>query len=74
MAHRIITTLVAWLIAYLVVTLLLLVAGPQLQSTPVPVRALLISGVLVTVMTNFVMPLLSRVLLSVEGRTAGVRR
>jgi antibiotic biosynthesis monooxygenase (ABM) superfamily enzyme len=59
-AGRILMTLTAWLAAYLIVTLLLLVAGPWLESVPVAVRALLISGVLVTAMTNLVMPALGR--------------
>lgn len=58
---RITLTLMAWLVAYGIVTVLLLVAGPWLASAPVAVRALLISGVLVTAMTNVVMPVLGRV-------------
>ena len=51
-------TLLAWLAAYLIVTALLLVAGPWLESLPMAMRASLISGVLVTAMTNLVMPVL----------------
>jgi hypothetical protein len=36
---RIAVTLMAWLAAYLIVTVLLLVAGPWLESLPVAVRA-----------------------------------
>jgi len=66
---RIAVTLLAWLAAYLIVTLLLLVARHWLESLPVAVRALLISGVLVTAMTNLVMPALGRVSARVANRS-----
>lgn len=66
---RIAVTLMAWLAAYVIVTVLLLVAGPWLESLPVAVRALLISGVLVTAMTNLVMPVLSRATSRVANRS-----
>ena len=66
---RIAVTLMAWLAAYLIVTALLLVAGPWLESLPVAVRALLISGVLVTAMTNLVMPVLGRASSRVANRS-----
>ena len=53
------TTLGAWLVAFLVVTALLTVFADELASLPLAVRALLISGVLVALMVNLVMPLLS---------------
>ena len=56
---RLVTTLAAWLAAYLLVLALLSVLGDQLGSLPLAVRALVISGVLVTVMTTLVMPALS---------------
>ena len=49
-------TLVVWLVAFAIVTTLLSVFGRQLGSLPLAIRALVISGVLVTVMTRLVMP------------------
>jgi antibiotic biosynthesis monooxygenase (ABM) superfamily enzyme len=56
------TTLAAWLVAFLVVTALLTVFGDQLGSLPLALRALVISGVLVAVMVNLVMPVVSAAL------------
>lgn len=53
------TTIGAWLVAFLVVTALLTVLGDELGSLPLALRALVISGVLVTLMVNLVMPALS---------------
>jgi hypothetical protein len=53
------TTLGAWLVAFLVVTALLTVFGDQLGSLSLTLRALVISGVLVALMVNLVMPVLS---------------
>ena len=56
---RVVMTLAAWLVAFLIVTTLLELFGDALASLPLPVRALVISGVLVTLMANVVMPLLN---------------
>jgi hypothetical protein len=56
---RLVTTLAAWLVAFLTVTAILTLFGDELKSLPVPLRALVISGVLVALMTNLVMPVLS---------------
>jgi antibiotic biosynthesis monooxygenase (ABM) superfamily enzyme len=56
---RAVTTLAAWLVAFLVATALLTVFGDELASLPLAVRALVISGVLVALMANLVMPVLS---------------
>src|SRR3954470_24295528 len=56
---RLATTLVAWLIAFAVVTSLLNVFGHQLSAMSPMLRALVISGTLVVLMVNVVMPLLS---------------
>jgi antibiotic biosynthesis monooxygenase (ABM) superfamily enzyme len=53
------TTLGAWLVAFLVVIALLSVFGDALGSLPLALRALVISGVLVALMVNVVMPVLS---------------
>jgi antibiotic biosynthesis monooxygenase (ABM) superfamily enzyme len=57
---RLATSVIAWLVAFLVVTALLSLLGDQLASLPLAVRALAISGVLVALMGNLVMPLLAR--------------
>jgi antibiotic biosynthesis monooxygenase (ABM) superfamily enzyme len=56
---RLATTLAAWLIAFAVVTSLLNLLGPQLSAMSPTLRALVISGTLVVLMVNVVMPLLS---------------
>ena len=52
-------TLVAWLVAFGAVTVLLALFGHPLGRLPLPLRALVISGVLVALMVNAVMPALS---------------
>lgn len=54
-----VTTVAAWLVAFGVVTALLTLFGEELGSLPLALRALVISGVLVTFMVNLVMPILS---------------
>jgi antibiotic biosynthesis monooxygenase (ABM) superfamily enzyme len=53
------TTLAAWLAAFLVVVSLLTLFGDELGSLPLAVRALVMSGVLVGLMANLVMPIVS---------------
>jgi antibiotic biosynthesis monooxygenase (ABM) superfamily enzyme len=52
------TTLGGWLFAFLLVWGLLTVFGDELKSLPLALRALVISGVLVSLMVNVVMPVL----------------
>jgi antibiotic biosynthesis monooxygenase (ABM) superfamily enzyme len=56
---RLVMTLGAWLAAFIVVLALLTLLGDELQSLPLALRALVLSGVLVFLMANLVMPLLS---------------
>lgn len=56
----VVTTLVAWSAAFAVVMVLLVSFGPQIASLPVAIRAMLISGAVVIVMVNLVMPVLNR--------------
>lgn len=56
---RLLTTLAAWLVAFLVVLGLFTVLGEQLESLPHALEALLFTGMLVPVMGNLVMPVLS---------------
>ena len=53
------TTIVAWVVAFLVVTALLSLFGDQLGALPLAVRALIMSGVLVILMVNLAMPVVS---------------
>jgi antibiotic biosynthesis monooxygenase (ABM) superfamily enzyme len=57
-----VTTLGAWLVAFLVVLMLLTLFGDELGSLPLALRALVISGPLVALMVNLVMPVLSAAL------------
>jgi antibiotic biosynthesis monooxygenase (ABM) superfamily enzyme len=68
---RLVTMLVAWLVAFLIVTALLSFFGDELRSLPLALRALVMSGVLMTVMTTLVMPALSA---AVERWLAGPAR
>ena len=54
-----VTTLAAWLVAFAVVTALLTLFGNELGTLPLALRALVISGALVALMVNVVMPALS---------------
>lgn len=56
---QMVMTLGAWLVAFVVVLALLTVLGDELESLPLALRALVISGVLVFLMVNLVMPVLS---------------
>jgi antibiotic biosynthesis monooxygenase (ABM) superfamily enzyme len=58
----VVTTLAAWLVAFLVVLTLLTLFGDELGSLPLALRALVISGLLVALMVNLVMPILSAAL------------
>lgn len=53
---KVATTIAAWAVAFLVVTALLSLFGDQLAALPLAVRALIMSGVLVTLMVNLAMP------------------
>lgn len=64
----VVTTLAAWLVAFLVVTMLLTLFGDELGSLPLALRALLMSGVLVALMANLVMPVVSA---AIARRLAG---
>jgi antibiotic biosynthesis monooxygenase (ABM) superfamily enzyme len=68
---RVATTLGAWLAAFGVVVALLSLLGDELASLPLAVRALVMSGVLVALMVNLVMPLLG---VAVERWLAGPSR
>jgi antibiotic biosynthesis monooxygenase (ABM) superfamily enzyme len=70
---RLVMTLAAWLVAFLTVTALLELFGDELASLPLPVRALVISGVLVTLMANVVMPLLSSAIARPRAGRGGPR-
>jgi antibiotic biosynthesis monooxygenase (ABM) superfamily enzyme len=70
---RLVMTLAAWLVAFLTVTGMLELFGDELASLPLPVRALVISGVLVTLMANVVMPLLSSAIARARRERGGPR-
>jgi antibiotic biosynthesis monooxygenase (ABM) superfamily enzyme len=72
---RLVTTLAAWLVAFLIVLALLLVFGQQLESLPPALNALVFTGVLVPIMGNLVMPFIGAVFDRwVAGRTVYRRR
>jgi len=58
------TTLLAWIAAYAVVNVVMLLGGPALATASSAVRTLVISGTLVILMINVLMP----VIVGVVGR------
>jgi antibiotic biosynthesis monooxygenase (ABM) superfamily enzyme len=68
---RLVMTLAGWIVAFLIVIALLSVLKEELASLPLALRALVISGVLVAIMVNAVMPVLSAV---IPRWLAGLRR
>jgi antibiotic biosynthesis monooxygenase (ABM) superfamily enzyme len=68
----VVTTLAAWLVAFGVVLALLTLFGDELGSLPLALRALVMSGVLVALMVNLVMPIVSLAVARwVAGTTKG---
>jgi antibiotic biosynthesis monooxygenase (ABM) superfamily enzyme len=67
---RLVMTAAAWLVAFLVVMALLTLFSDELASLPLALRALVLSGVLVLLMVNVVMPPLSQAV----GRWIGPTR
>jgi antibiotic biosynthesis monooxygenase (ABM) superfamily enzyme len=63
LVRRVVTTLIVWIAAYAIVGALFLVAGGALERAPIPLRLLIISGVLVITMVNVLMPWLNRLLI-----------
>ena len=59
-------TLTTWIVAFGIVTGLLSLFGHQLMSLPLAPRAAVISGVMVTLMVNVVMPRLRAVVARVQ--------
>jgi len=55
---RIITTLAAWAVAFVIVFILLSLFGRRLESLPPALNALIFTGILVPIMGNLVMPFL----------------
>jgi antibiotic biosynthesis monooxygenase (ABM) superfamily enzyme len=56
---RLVTTLVAWSVAFVIVLALLELFGHTLESLPFALNALVFTGVLVPIMGNLVMPIVS---------------
>lgn len=56
---KLVSTMAAWLVAFLLVTALLSFFGHELSSLPLALRALVMSGVLMSVMATIVMPALA---------------
>jgi antibiotic biosynthesis monooxygenase (ABM) superfamily enzyme len=71
---KLVMTLGAWLVAFVVVLALLTFLGDELQSLPLALRALVISGVLVSLMANLVMPVLSVAIARWGGRATRRKR
>src|SRR5262245_2712459 len=67
------TTLAAWLVAFVVVMALFTLFGDELGSLPLTLRALVISGLLVVLMVNLVMPVLSAAIARWQVGAPGTR-
>jgi antibiotic biosynthesis monooxygenase (ABM) superfamily enzyme len=59
-------TLTTWIVAFGIVTALLSLFGHELMALPLAPRAAVISGVMVTLMVNVVMPRLRAVMARVQ--------
>jgi hypothetical protein len=65
---KLVTTAMAWLVVYLLLLTLFSIFEDQLAALTLPVRLLVVSGVLVTVMANLVMPMVMRIVAAWIGR------
>jgi antibiotic biosynthesis monooxygenase (ABM) superfamily enzyme len=65
---KLVTTGVAWLVVYLLLLTLFSIFEDQLAVLTLPVRLLVVSGVLVTLMANLVMPIVMRIVVAWIGR------
>jgi hypothetical protein len=65
---KLVTTGMAWLVVYLLLLTLFSIFEDQLAALTLPVRLLIVSGVLVTVMANVVMPMVTRIVAAWLGR------
>jgi hypothetical protein len=70
---KLVTTGMAWLVVYLFLLTLFSIFEDQLAALTLPIRLLVVSGVLVTFMANVVMPLLMRIVGAWIGRRS-IRR
>ena len=52
--------LLTWAGAYAVILLVLVIGGPAMASWPVPLRALVLSGLMVAAMTWVIVPVMTR--------------
>lgn len=71
---RVVTTLTAWLVAFLIVFALLVLFGAKLESLPLALNALVFTGILVPIMGNLVMPTLSVAVANAVGRMGAGER
>ena len=65
---KLVTTGMAWLVVYLLLLTLFSIFEDQLAALTLPVRLLVVSGVLVTFMANLVMPMVIRIVGAWIGR------
>jgi hypothetical protein len=65
---KLVTTGMAWLVVYLLLLTLFSIFEDQLAALTLPVRLLVVSGVIVTVMANLVMPMVMRIVGAWLGR------
>lgn len=65
--QHILSTLLGWVAAFAVVFSLQLLVGGWLQTLPDAVHILILTGVLVTVMGNIIMPAINKLIASIGG-------
>jgi len=71
LARRLVTTFLAWVAAYLVVNGVVLAGGSALATASPALRTLVISGTLVILMINVLMPVIARVVAHLFAAGAG---
>ena len=68
---RLLAMLLLWIAAYAILMTLFVVFGESLNAMPLPLRVLIVSAVLVVVMSQVVIPIVTRIVARYLARTSG---
>ena len=72
--RRLLTTVVAWIAAYAIVNIVIEIGGDRLATAPRAVQTLVLSGAIVVIMVNVLMPLIVVVVARIAEQAARLRR
>ncbi|MDI2127710.1 hypothetical protein [Yinghuangia seranimata] len=70
--HR--RAVLTWLAVYPTITVVLALVGPPTAALPLPVRTLILTGIVIPAVVYGIAPLLNRAVAAVEAAVAAVRR